>query len=766
MPSIPLVDSDDGPFQTVGIVVRKAIDLATGTATQHFTQPESQQASGTQQHGLLEARASSLGANPNFSASTILLQRQRYQLQVIAATFSSVSVLAAICALYWFMMMRRNFRRDLVLLLVAGDFWKSSWFLISASTTLAGVDVSTPTQICQASGYFLQMGIESCDLAIFLMSLHMSLQIFPPTRSFLGHDGLYRVRYYVLAAWLIIPGAFVSLAFVNAGHAFIAQGGFCTLPIRPFWYRLALSWIPRYLNWIFIMGVAVRIYSHVGYEFKVFADESDHSSSAGAIPGGSDGTQQTRLPGEGDTTRHSYMEQSDAAGVEKAADQNDSIAPDQRGNIVSAIKKPLRPGMAMLTSRESRRQSVPTFTSVFGSGPTWDDGTTAGQDPTLRPISQSTPTSRRGSKQDNNGGHISTEDFAPPPLWTPQPRNHGSFSTINSNKSSNSYDPGHPAPLPPIKEIKTSTSNSVSGAALSRDNAATRALQLRRKAIQRQLRLLFIYPVMYLILWIMPFISHAFSYSNHFAQHPVYPITVLSIFCHSIMGFVDVCIFCWREKPWRHIPGSDGTFLGSFAFWRFGQDSRYNAAFHQQKSDVPSTSPDVPLTEKDEDSRQLTSSEGLVGYLKRWSKSFSSHSGTTTTTSGSRATTSPDLLGTNATPSPRKSHFPPTPPVVVPLQKRPHRRTHSGRSDRRILEAEHAQERLAIERAEAWRRSALMEPDGRQDGRKGSATSDGQQSLGGGLVQPPPAKKEWWDRHLSLGGQSVFGGDEEESHKS
>jgi G protein-coupled receptor GPR1 len=699
-----------------------------------------------------------LGANPNFNASTILLQRQRYQIQVVAATFSSLSVLAALCALYWFMLMRRNFRRDLVLLLVAGDFWKSSWFLISASTQLAGVDLSTERTLCQASGYLLHTGFEACDLAIFLMSLHMSLQIFPPSRSFLGHDGLYRVRYYVIAAWFIIPLGVAGLAFVNNGNAFISQGGFCSLPIRPFWYRLALSWIPRYLIWLFVMGVAIRIYRHVGYEFRVFADESDHSSSAGAIPGGSVRTQQTGLFGDRGGTRHSHLQPLDGSSVEKGAGGDDSIAPDQRGTLHSGVKKASPSSSETGRSREARRQSVPTFTTVFGNGSAGRDGSPHDPFWNTRPTSWSTPVSRRGSRQDNNGGQIEFEDFAPVPASNPQ-RIHGSFSTINSAKSTTSYDLSQPSPLPPIKEIKSSTINS--GVALPQDNAVTLALQLRRKAIQRQLRLLFIYPVVYLILWIMPFVSHAFTYSNYFAQHPVFPINVLSIFCLTIMGFVDVCIFCWREKPWRHVPGSDGTFLGSFAFWRFGKDPQWESpskAIPANANGSPNISPSAQVADEEDDS-QVTSREGFIGSIKRWSENLTSSSNSPTTTNNSQ-----DLLTNPPTTSPRKV---PRPNLAPP--KRIHSRTHSGLSDRRMLEVERAQQRLAMERSEAlkqqWRRSA-------QSARKTSTTTENggqQQTSVGGLVHSPPpqtpGKKEWWDRALSTGGESIFNEEESQAQK-
>ena len=101
------------------------------------------------------------------------------------------------------------------------------------------------------------------DIAVLFMSIHMYLQIFPPAHSMLGHDGLYRIRHWVYAAWFLVPNVMAALAFVNPREGYQVAGAFCFLPIRPFWYRLALFWIPRYLIWIYVVFVAVRIYRHV-----------------------------------------------------------------------------------------------------------------------------------------------------------------------------------------------------------------------------------------------------------------------------------------------------------------------------------------------------------------------------------------------------------------------------------------------------------------------------------------------------------------------
>lgn len=59
-------------------------------------------------------------------------------------------------------MMRRNFRRDLVLLLIIGDAWKSLWYMIFSSYTFVNGQVQTGSGFCEVNGYMLQTGIMSC----------------------------------------------------------------------------------------------------------------------------------------------------------------------------------------------------------------------------------------------------------------------------------------------------------------------------------------------------------------------------------------------------------------------------------------------------------------------------------------------------------------------------------------------------------------------------------------------------------------------------
>jgi G protein-coupled receptor GPR1 len=420
--------------------------------------------------------------------------------------------------------------------------------------------------------------------------MHMALQIFPPANSFLGHDGLYKVRRYVFAIWILFPCFTAALAFANPDGAYQAQGAYCWLPIRPFWYRLALSWVPRYLIWLYIMWVAIRIYSHVGYEFRVFGQERDRSSSTDMSAASSveRGAVEKAM-----REHHSRVKSNEKVAGDDIAPDDASMPGPMLGQVLSDHYTAPEP--------TGRRMSLPTWHSPFGAPSSMN------ADISITPTAVSNPTSRRGSRQIAPG--VLAEDFMAPPGFD-FTQHRGSISTITSVPHSNNGASVDPT-LPPIIEARGSTSHTSS----VNTDIGDRALRQRRRAIQRQLRILFIYPVIYMAMWLIPFVAHCLSYSDYFAQHPIFPISLLSSFCQSFMGFADVCVFCWRERPWRHIPGSDGTFFGSFVFWNCHKEEGWSRRESKAPGHMPS------LAEQSQRQSNANSQAGLLATLRRWSTS-------------------------------------------------------------------------------------------------------------------------------------------------
>lgn len=110
----------------------------------------------------MRGRSSGLWAAASVDAAGILAAQQRRTIQIVCAAMASVSISAAACAIYWFWTMKRNYRRDLVLMLILGDFYKSLWYLIHGSVNFGRSQVKSEEAFCQVSGYMLQVGLQSC----------------------------------------------------------------------------------------------------------------------------------------------------------------------------------------------------------------------------------------------------------------------------------------------------------------------------------------------------------------------------------------------------------------------------------------------------------------------------------------------------------------------------------------------------------------------------------------------------------------------------
>jgi len=78
-------------------------------------------------------------------------------------------------------------------------------------------------------------------------------------------------------------------------------------------------------------------------------------------------------------------------------------------------------------------------------------------------------------------------------------------------------------------------------------------------AIRKQLRYLFIYPLVYIIVWTFPFIYQVQLYNNYGVQHPTFWLILMQAVMLSSQAGVDSVLFSWTEKPWRRID-SDSRF--------------------------------------------------------------------------------------------------------------------------------------------------------------------------------------------------------------
>lgn len=321
------------------------------------------------------------------------------------------------------------------------------------------------------------------------------MQVFRPLNP-VRSDGLYPYRYFVYVGALLAPSTMAALAFINPHWGYMSQGAFCSLPLRPFWYRLALAWIPRYLIAIIVLGLAVAIYAHVGFEFRSLSDMV-----------------QTSKPSISTTTALSVREIED--GPEAVP-----LTPDGMPN-------PGRRGSSASMSGNSRRVSI-----------------------TIPPFSPPERLENAGQSQPSlDSLCLAANDTA---ATTPQ---------IVASSTTPLDGP------PPVEPDGNRSTDETSPLSHCPTENVQRQLIRQRARIHRQLRLMFIYPIVYILMWIIPFVNHCMQYHDKWAAHPLFWLSLLSIMCVTLMGAADSFIFSLRERPWRHIAAADGTFFGSFFCW-------------------------------------------------------------------------------------------------------------------------------------------------------------------------------------------------------
>jgi G protein-coupled receptor GPR1 len=470
-------------------------------------------------HGLGPAAPGSVGT---FSRA------QNRAILIVGVTAASLSLAMAVVSLRWFLCMKRSFRHHLILMLVISDSFKALWYFLSPIVIFSRGHIGSASAFSQASGFLLAVGVEAADLSILFIVLHATLYIFNPPQR-LGHGGLYNYRYWVYGLWFLLPLLAASLAFTNpSGPAYVTSGTFSYLPKRPFWYRLALAWIPRYIIFVSIITMYTAIYVYVKVKFKGFGNLRSHDSSFNT----------------------SSLEASTSGMKSQAAS-----SASQQGTLANNVARQERHGSK--PSASSPRDSSASLANARQQTPSpddqlqWDKIDFITTSPLVSPqrisqlslgIEAADFAHEAGTKPNDSGGGLSTAGGESANAGQ-KARNDSTALTCNTNCTSDT---------------------AVHLSSTSKCNEATDPLAMTRIAIRRQLRFLFMYPIIYLLLWVLPFVQHCLNYTNYYTAHPQFGLSICITFILALQAGVDCAIFSWRERPWRRM--TESPFISIWAF--------------------------------------------------------------------------------------------------------------------------------------------------------------------------------------------------------
>lgn len=452
-----------------------------------------------------------LNSRPTSPLGVFSPQKNRAILCVGVAC-ASFSLLAALISLRWFLLMRRSYRHHLVLFLIICDTWKSLWYFIFPIVVFTQGQVQSSSKFCQASGFFLSFGLESSDFAILMIALHTILYVFK-TPQMKGEGGLYPYRRYIYPLWICLPLLSAGLAFTNSQQGYVTSGTFCYLPKRPYWYRLALAWIPRYLIFITIFVMYAVIWAYVNIKFRGFkgVGNSQYASKSHS---------------------HSMSDKGQSREASKIFD----FGPVSKDNREERRKESTNSNLDPLQTHRPPWDQVSFITSK-----SLQDAGVAEADFAHDAGSSSTET-RAASR------HLSIQSAEQSRV--PARRKQSGVPTLGTSFTGETGE----------------TIASKSSVITTPTSGTTNQLKSTRSAIRRQLRLLFVYPLVYLLMWTFPFASHCLLYSDYYAAHPPFWLSVVTVASLSLQAGVDCLVFSWRERPWNRIEKSHASW-GSVVGW-------------------------------------------------------------------------------------------------------------------------------------------------------------------------------------------------------
>lgn len=426
------------------------------------------------------------------------------------------------------------------------------------------------------------MAIEASDAAVFLIALHWTVYIFRSHRA-AGESGIYPYRFLAFGFYIVVPALIASLAYLTRFPAYVDTGQYCYLPAKPWWIRLSLSWIPRFINMTLIIFMYGASYLYIRKAMRHFSRQHASATTShreGRIQDTPPLVRHGLLPSPAESRRISFR-------IPTSGSLDEGI-PHMQGDDGLGTRGSMRYRLDRLSvsSMRSRRWQW--------KGLDWD------ADMGAQPPSSGLVSPRTGAAEQTMDFTAAEYRLKPPrpslstlklarniealPVRPPLSRDlvilefyrrpisetigaderyegkgvkpnrdlhcNGSqmhiYTVLQQGPSPESE--GDPTPSTPI-------------ASLDYETLESDGLSRGRDRIRRQLRLLFIYPAVYACVWVFPLVNEVVSLDENHNSSP-YWILVASLVSLCVQGLADTTVFCLRERPWRYMKGGFWENLG------------------------------------------------------------------------------------------------------------------------------------------------------------------------------------------------------------
>ncbi|KAI1108090.1 G protein-coupled glucose receptor regulating Gpa2-domain-containing protein [Nemania sp. NC0429] len=550
----------------------------------------------------------------------------------VSLSFSTVSVVAAMLAFYWFVRMRRGFRQDLIMLLIQSDMAKSLWLIISPLFYfITKKPFRSNWVFCQVSGFLLTATIEATDMAVLLIAIHTAL--FIVNRQDPGAaPGLQPYRRIAYALWAIVPILIAAIVPIS-GSSFADNGAHCFLPMQPGWYHTALDWIPRYIIFTFIIVTYTGLYFYVCFRFRRLGEDQRRASNQSSQSAGSS----TRRRSKGKSRARSASPTPalathnllDSPQADTSKNNSSTSRQHSATSTVSTLQMDQGAGLPTVPEPVARKRSItwnlvdfecdgavasapstlyvdaeltspPTEWLTLPSASIQDgnDDTTRPSATIISPLERiRTASSGQTSSRSRNSIRGNMGEPRRPSIRSQDKDRHSrrSFADMVSALWQSLPAPDHPTE----RDTDEEPGHSSSSIRLASD-VSEETIRRSRDRVQRQMRLLFVYPAIYLLTWIAPFAAHlhhnyystithrpghdnstapamhgataGYGYLSAGSPHPTLtkqyyqdalfenshislPLRIISMASLCVGAAIDCAFFSAWERPWLYLRG-------------------------------------------------------------------------------------------------------------------------------------------------------------------------------------------------------------------
>lgn len=413
-------------------------------------------------------------------------------MRVLSVVASSLSIAAGLVAFYMYLSMRvKLFRHHLILLLLMFDFGKGVVLLWYPARVLDVPSAYDNVNFCDIVGFLTSTFIQAADFAVLSLAIHTALLVF--TRNSGPEGGLYRYRTWVYSAHVVVPLVMAGLVFINGGRrSFAPMVTWCYIPIKPLWAHVALSWAPRYVIIVAILSIYLAIYIYVKLEYRKVVKDFKMTQSS--------------------------MVNNHSSNVDNA----ELAAHDYTSGILDSSDLEMQPQINH-GSNFGDTDATPSFSEI------------ALNKNKLSTVAENTHLHRSHRNKINSLFRRSYKKV------------YRSLLTFFS------YFPGFGFLTPRRYDDDSDDEQdldptTVAIRAFQRESMAN--FQMRRNAIERQIRSIFVYPVAYIFLWMAPFAVHVLQYKTMTNHGGVFWISAVAAFMQPFNCVVDTIAFSIREKPW------------------------------------------------------------------------------------------------------------------------------------------------------------------------------------------------------------------------